>query len=164
MPSVFFIGSNSGLQQVAFNFGVPRVQTNFVPLTVLALTSKDIFISKLCWYPKENRYLTFAEMMLPPYNGCYNQKAFDSVGIETVDNTEDEINALVIEMLDRLDGKFEETSASKDLRVKFNSLKEAHNCYINGPIGDAFLQKHSHLLSRAENKPDTRASEREKFI
>jgi len=160
----FFIGSNSGLHQVAFSFGVPRAQTNFLPLTSLALTSKDIFIPKLCWYEQENRYLTFAEMMSPPFNGCYKQLAFDSVGIYPVENAEDEINDLAIEMLERLDGKFEATAADECLQAQFKSIQKMNNCYINGQIGNCFLQKHSALLSRPEAKENKIIETKQKVL
>ncbi|MEG3842547.1 hypothetical protein, partial [Microcoleus sp. herbarium14] len=63
-----------------------------------------------------------------------------------VDNTPEEINDLVLEMLDRLEGRVQYTEKDEVLQQQFNSLPTPYGSYpANSRIGRSFLQKYGNL-------------------
>jgi hypothetical protein len=69
-----------------------------------------------------------------------------SQGIKFVDNTPEEINDVVIEMLDRLEGKLKYSDKDTELQERFASLSSRHASKANARIGRDFLRKWEHLL------------------
>ena len=68
----------------------------------LPWSKKDIFIPKLYWSKTEERYLTFKEALAPGIGDCYDGRFFEESGIKLIDNTQEEINDLVLEMMKSL--------------------------------------------------------------
>lgn len=142
----FFIGTNSGLFLVPASFGVPCVWTNWIPLESLPWESNSIFIPKLFVSNKNNRYMTFAEQMSSPLRTVRSQTKLSNLGINAIDNTPEEIQAVVDEMLDRLDNNMEYTEKDNCLQSRFRKLAKHHEIYGVGRIGRDFLYKYSDLL------------------
>jgi putative glycosyltransferase (TIGR04372 family) len=142
----FFLGTTSGLYLVSYNFGVPCALTNFIPMATVPLSEKHIYIKKLYWSTTEKRYLTFNEALIPPLDFNDDNNLFKSLNINIVDNTPEEINDLVIEMLYRLNGNLKYTEEEESLQKKYKTLLP----YKNGPgysrVGRAFLRKYARLL------------------
>ncbi|NJL57442.1 TIGR04372 family glycosyltransferase [bacterium] len=117
---------------------------------------KIYFIPKLLWSEREARYLTFLEEANPPFYIVELVSTLNSLGVKLVDNTPEEINDLVLEMLDRLDGTFEYTEEDKSLHQQFSNLLSSSSqfsCGTNSRIGRNFLRKYKNLLlSLEENK------------
>ena len=142
----FFLGSASGLACVPLVFGVPSAITNTWPISGRPQSNQDVFIPKLAWSENENRYLTFEEALAPRFFFNLNSKLLYSWGIKVVDNTPEEINELVLEMLDRLEGRVQYTEKDEALQQQFNSLPTPYGPYpANSRIGRSFLQKHCNL-------------------
>ncbi|MEZ2225954.1 MAG: TIGR04372 family glycosyltransferase [Microcoleus sp.] len=142
----FFLGSASGLACVPLVFGVPSAITNTWPLSGRPASNQDLFIPKLAWSEVENRYLTFEEALAPRFFFNLNSKLLYSWGIKVVDNTPEEINDLVLEMLDRLEGKFQYTEEDEILQQEFNSLPTPYGpSAFNSRMGRSFLQKYYNL-------------------
>jgi len=151
----FQIGTSSGMWPISLAFGVPLVMTNMLP-TVLAFDffSQDIFIPRLCWSIKENRYLTFRELLSPPTSTVFLQHSFGGLGLRIKENTAEDINDVVKEMLARLDNKsFKSTEESDLLQDRFRLLTA--DCGVlhghkgvgtNARIGNDFLCRNKHLL------------------
>lgn len=170
----FFLGTNSGLLVVPFVFGVPCALANITPMQERPLSGKDVFIPKLNWSEDKERYLTFEEAISPQLRYCYDSNIFKSLKIRIIDNTPEEINDLVLEMLERLNGNFEYNEEDECLQERFyklllyqrdgngsrigNSFQDARYKAIdqykrNGigsRIGSSFLRKYACLLSSAK--------------
>lgn len=143
----FFIGTSSGLCFVPSIFGVPCVLTNWVPLgSFRSWYSQNILIPKLYRSENEQRLLTFAELIPPPVGHVFSTQVLSDMGITVIDNTREEINDVVVEMLERLDGKVEYTEADEQLQEQFTLLAESHKCYGSSRIGMNFLRKYAWLL------------------
>lgn len=141
-----FLGSASGLITVPWVFGIPCAMTNAWPLSGRPASNQDLFIPKLAWSEVENRYLTFEEALAPRFFFNLNSKLLYSWGIKVVDNTPEEINDLVLEMLDRLDGKVQYTEEDEILQQEFNSLPTPYGpSAFNSRMGRSFLQKYYNL-------------------
>jgi len=144
----FFLGSASGLVTVPLIFGVPCALTNIWPISGRSPSSQDLFIPKLAWSEVENRYLTFEEALAPRFFFNLNSKLLYSWGIKVVDNTPEEINDLVLEMLDRLEGKFQYTEEDEVLQQQFNSLPTPYGpSAFNSRMGRSFLHNY-HCVRR----------------
>ncbi|WP_341738406.1 TIGR04372 family glycosyltransferase [Microcoleus sp. CAWBG640] len=145
----FFLGTNSGLNCIPCLFGTPCALTNMWPISARSVQSQDLFIPKLAWSEVENRYLTFEEALAPRFFFNLNSKLLYSWGIKVVDNTPEEINDLVLEMLDRLEGKFQYTEEDEILQQHFNSLQTPYGpSAFNSRMGRSFLQKYCDLGMR----------------
>ena len=142
----FFIGTQSGPAWVPPTFGVPCVITNWPSMGIRLWFNKDLCIFKLNWSEREARYVNFAEVISSPLarGECTQYRA--SRGIKFVDNTPEEINDVVIEMLDRLDGKLHYSKEDEELQERFARLSSRRASKANTRIGRAFLHKHAHLL------------------
>ncbi|MEG3969468.1 tetratricopeptide repeat protein [Microcoleus sp. T2B6] len=143
----FFIGTPSGPSVVPPTFGVPCVLTNWASIQFRQHFSQDIFIPKLYWSENEQRYLTFTEMLSPAYIVTENVDYFDSIGVKVVDNTPEEINDLVWEMLERLEGKINYTEEDDLLQSRFVQLVDPDDIYSGSRMGRNFLQKYAHLMN-----------------
>ncbi|MEG4272821.1 MULTISPECIES: TIGR04372 family glycosyltransferase [unclassified Microcoleus] len=140
----FYLGTNSGLNCMPSLFGTPSVLTNMWPISARSVQSQqDIFIPKLAWSQVEGRYLTFEEALAPRFFFNDNSKLLYSWGIKVVDNTPEEINDLVLEMLDQLEGKCHYTEEEEVLQQQFNSLPTPYGpSAFNSRIGRSFLHNY----------------------
>jgi putative glycosyltransferase (TIGR04372 family) len=124
-------------------FGVPSAITNTWPVSGRPPSNQDLFIPKVAWSEFENRYLTFEEALAPRFFFNLNSQLLYSWGIKVVDNTPDEINDLVLEMLDRLEGKCQYTAEDEVLQQQFNSLPTPYGpSAFNSRIGRSFLHNY----------------------
>ena len=149
----FFINNSSGLGAVAAAFGVPYVLTNFLPTSALHVSSQDLFIPKLCRSVENQQYLNFEGLMSPPVSTSVMQHQYDHLGLEVVDNSPEEINDLITEMLDRLDGRLVYSAEDERLQKRFRDLTAVkgtlyglENFPVNCRIGRGFLSKYASLL------------------
>ncbi len=148
----FFLGSTSGLFLVSFDFGVPCALANYTPLGEFPWSEKDIFIPKLYWSSIEGHYLTFKEALAPQLKYCYDGRLFDSSNIKVIDNTQEEINDLVLEMLGRLKGNLDYTEEDNCQQKKYSRLLSSTKYGMNCRIGKEFLRKYTWLLPDFNNK------------
>ena len=126
----------------------PCALANMIPLSVLAPLSGDISIPKLLYHQREQRMLRFGEVLGNPLGNYRYAKHYADDGIVPVENSAEEILELVREMLDRLEGKFEETDEVRMLQERFMKLlRPGHYSYgAASRVGAAFLRKYRHLL------------------
>lgn len=150
----FFLGTTSGLFIISYDFGVPCALTNFTPIGERPWSGKDVFIPKLYWYADKEHYLTFEETLAPQFRYCYDGNTFESSGIKIVDNTPEEINDLVLEMMDRLDVNLEYNEEDERLQKRFNALLPYNKYGIASRIGSEFLRKYEWLLPDADEAED----------
>ncbi len=151
----FFIATSSGLFSFAMAFGVPVVATNFLPgVSILYYFSRqDILIPRIFRSRKENRALSFQELLSPPISMLGAQNLYERFDLEIIDNTPEEIKEVVVEMLERFEGTLIYNNEDKSLQAKFRSMTEqcsdlygVEKIPIGARIGRDFLYKHASLL------------------
>lgn len=145
----FFMGCASGLNGLPAVFGVPCALTNMFPITERPPRPNDIMIPKMMWFIKDERYMTFREM-LDFHMGFIHRpdSYYIDAGIKVIDNSPEDIRSLVIEMLDLTEGKKIYTPKDELLHKAFDSLyRPGHYSYgANSRIGRDFLHKYNYLL------------------
>lgn len=146
----FFLGSSSGLFIVSSVFGVPSALVNIAPFATMGFSPGDLSIPKLLWSKSEARHLGFQEVLSSPVCNYRMSRMYEEAGIRLVDNTQEEIEELVVEILDRLEGRVDEYAATEPLQVRFRSLlRPEHYCFGSpARIGTRFLARHRDLLER----------------
>lgn len=107
----FFVGCTSGPADVVNAFGVPSVKVNTLQLGLQATYNHDLFIPKLFLSRKMGRLLTVKES-LEHYGMACGSEPFDleSLGVSLIDNSSTEIEEVVCELMDRLNGIALETA------------------------------------------------------
>jgi putative glycosyltransferase (TIGR04372 family) len=145
----FVLGSNSGLSNVAGAFGVPCALANLIPISVLPVKHSDLGILKLLWSFKDQRYLTFREILDSPIgNANFFAPLFHEAGVKIVDNSPEDIRDLAIEMLERMENSATYTDSDESLQQTFKSFfKPGHYGYgASSRIGRDFLRRYKGLL------------------
>ena len=142
----FFIGTQSGPQLVPPSFGVSCVLANWSSPGFRPWFRKDLCVFKLHWSEREARYLNFTEVISSALGRAESTEYLASLGIRLVDNTPEEINDVVVEMMDRLDGKLQYSKEDEELQERFDRLYVNNACKANARIGRDFLRKWAHLL------------------
>lgn len=142
----FFIGTQSGPQLVPPSFGVPCVLTNFPSIGIRLWFSQNIQIFKLRWSEKESRYLNFSEIITSDLGWAESTEYLASMGVKLVDNTPEEINDAVMEMMDGLEGKQSYSREDEELQKRFDKVCNLDAYKKNSRIGRDFLRKWAHLL------------------
>ena len=129
-------------------FGVPSALANVIPLTALPPLPADLSIPKLLRSARDGRVLGFAEVLGSPALDFRYARLYADAGIEAIENTAEEIRALVIEMLDRIEGRHVPAPEDGDLQRRFMALlRPGHNGYgAASRLGAAFLRHYAHLL------------------
>lgn len=145
----FFIGTASGPAFVPPTFGVPCVLTNWFPIVRPLVFGQDIGIFKLYWSESHQRCLSFAEAFASPIGMSESLSHRQSKGIQVIENTAEEINEVVLEMLERLDDTVRYSAEDEDLQIRFKQLRPIFKERIGSShsrVGRAFLRKYSYLL------------------
>jgi len=145
----FMLGSNSGGLSVARAFGVPCLLPNQIPLSVLALGPQDLSIPKLLWKRAEGRYLTFGEILGSRLGmgNCYAQE-FEQAGVDIIESSPEDIRDLVLEMIDRLEGRLSYSVEDEARQRRYKGLFRPGHYSHGGAcrMGRSFLAKHEDLL------------------
>jgi putative glycosyltransferase (TIGR04372 family) len=142
----FFIGIQSGPHVVPPTFGVPCVLTNWSSLGIHPWFGQDLYILKLHWSESEARHLNFEEVLSSDLGRTESIDYLASRGIRLVDNTPEEINDVVVEMLDRLEGKPNYSEEDEHLQERFDRICISNSYKANARVGRDFLRKWAHLL------------------
>ena len=104
--SKFFVGCTAGICYLSHIFNVPIAWVNMIPLAECGRLDHDLFILKKYRHSREERFLTFPEMVDrgADWSRLWHDKlqAYKEEGIEFVDSTAEEILDLVKEMPARL--------------------------------------------------------------
>ena len=145
----FFLGSCSGLLNLANVFGRPCAVANQAPLShVYNFGINDIAIPKLLWSESERRHLTFGEVLRSDASNFRVAKLYEERGLRPVENTAEDVRDLALEMLERSEGRAVYTEKDEALQQRFTALmRPGHHSYggINR-VGREFLRKYESLL------------------
>jgi putative glycosyltransferase (TIGR04372 family) len=145
----FFLGSCSGLVNLANVFGKPCAVANQAPLShVYSFGINDLCIPKLLWSESERRYLTFGEVLRSEVGNFRFTKLYEARRLKLVENTAEHVLDLALEMLERSEGRAVYTDRDEELQRRFTALmRPGHYSYggVNR-VGREFLRKYEHLL------------------
>ncbi|EAM48453.1 TIGR04372 family glycosyltransferase, partial [Crocosphaera watsonii] len=141
----FYIGTTSGLSHVPPTFGVPCAMTNWTPMGIRSPYGADLLIPKLYWLESEQRYLSLAESIDPQIGYIQYAPFLAEKRIKPVDNSPEDINALVIEMLERMEETGNYTEADHGLQREFDKISAKYTAYSSRFSRD-FLKKYSDIL------------------
>ena len=133
-------------------FRKPIVLVNYIPLQLYhGNCSETIIIPKKLWHVKNRRFMTFRESFKPGIGRILKTEQYKQAGIELIENTPDEITAVVNEMEERLRGVWQTTAEDEELQRRFNTLfqtykkdEEPKHSIIS--IGTEFLRQNMELL------------------
>lgn len=148
----FMIVSNTGPCALGWIFRKRIAFVNVIPLESRIDRSGDLFIPKKYWFIKEQRFMTFKEIIASRADGFYHSPDFAKNGIEVIENTAEEITALAIEMDERLNGAWKTTEGDEELQRQFWAIIESSGklqgiCRGAMRIGTDFLRRNESLLS-----------------
>jgi putative glycosyltransferase (TIGR04372 family) len=141
----FFIGTGSGPQLIPTTFGKPVAIANYGPIATIVCGKDDILLPKNYWSEGEKRHLSLAERMHPEYAFNESIRAFAKFGISVVDNTPEELRDLIIQMIDRVEGRDAETQQERALQAQFNDLAATHQFYP-AKLSRAFMCRYPDLF------------------
>ena len=160
----FFVGDLSGILAFAMLLAKPMIITNAPLLTTrydaVAFISpdKDIALLKKLWDSKNNRYLTIQDMLNYEVNICVQEpniagavfREYKDRGIVPVDNTPEEILAVVKEMNERIDGTVQYDELDIELQARYREIVDNYpmkeNVLNNWRLGAVFLRENQWLL------------------
>lgn len=144
----FILGNSSGIFIVGSVFGVPCALANMVPMPTLGFGANDLSIPKLHKLKNEKKYLPFKEIMESTISTFRYASLFTENRIEVEENSSEDILALTIEMLERLEGKYVEKEEDKKLHNQYMAWFKPHHYSYGAPskISFSFLKKYKHLL------------------
>ncbi|MFA4849316.1 MAG: TIGR04372 family glycosyltransferase [Methanoregula sp.] len=145
----FFISVGTGVDNIAGIFRRPILFVNYAPLEYVPSWDKNnIFIPKKHWLDKEQRLMSFREIIESGAGRflCTNQ--YLEMGITLIENTPEEIREVAIEMEERLKGIWVTTEEDEELQRRFWSLYKPSELHgkIYSRIGAAFVRKYQTLL------------------
>lgn len=146
----FFIGGSGGLTSVPLIFRKPRVLVNAIPYEGgHSFPAYDLFIFKKMWLKENRKFMTFSKIINSGLSKCCNAEKFEQLGIELVENTPEEIKAVVIEMDERLKGTWQTTEEDEEMQNRFwnmfpNDLWPKNA--LKSRIGTEFLRQNKDLL------------------
>lgn len=147
----FFLGSTAGLSQISRIFRRPIAFINFIPLGlqhIYFIAANGLFIPKKLRWRDKNRLMTFREIIENRAGDFYRSEQYDALGVEVIENSPEEITALVLEMEGRLSGTWKAVPEDEVLQRKFWTIYESYGRrYKNGVrIGAEFLRDNRELL------------------
>lgn len=141
------VAGASGLTWMVLAFNKPLVITDNYSLVVKGLRKGDLCIPKKWFIKNENRFFSFKEIISKSANYFCDENCKKD-GVEPIHNTPEEIDDVIQEMVQRLNGIFKTIKEDEVLQRKFENLFEPKNPAFNtyGRIGTKFLRENSDLL------------------
>jgi len=145
----FFLGNTSGAHQMASAQGIPVVGVNLAAMGFCKFWSpNDIGVPKLYMKQGTNEPIPFKKIFDSGLANFYETQMFYEAGVYLKETPQDEILEAVKQMIDQLNGKFQDSISDIELQTKFNSLfnNTNYSFYSRTKISSYFLRKHQDLL------------------
>ena len=152
----FCISNGTGYDGVPTVFRRPILFIDHVPLLAISTFSdRDLITTKKHWLKDSNRFMTFEEIFnssqldnINPYN------LHEILNLDLIESSPEEIKAVVIEMIERLEGKWQTTEEDEELQKRFwelfpqimDEVALSHG-EIRSRMGTSFLHNSKELLS-----------------
>lgn len=144
----FFIGTNSGLGLVPPIFGVRCALTNWSPIGLPQWYPEDIFLPKQIRNRSNGKLLTLTEQFSTPVGWQQFDRYFFNNGLDVEDNHEDELVAVVNELLQEVIYGRKQSEGDQTLVNAYSKLALKFGSYNGSRPARVFLEKHkSELLS-----------------
>jgi putative glycosyltransferase (TIGR04372 family) len=140
----FFLGNTSGLFLVSSVFGKPSALTNQTPFAATGFRPGDLSIPKLIKRRGNSEFMTSVEILSSPISNFRMSRFYSDAQLELIENSADEILDLTLEMLDTLEGRFNESPALVKYRTAFvQYLNPNHYCFgAAGKMAGTFILRH----------------------
>jgi len=150
------ISASSGFEAVPLAFRKPLVMI-VVPLMDAKTWSDKVLILTRHYFSKQKKKkLTLSEIAISEVGACMENKKFESLGIELIENSPEEIKDIAIEAVERLDGTWKSKEIDDKLQNKFweiyyssshiNTPRFRHG-KLNARFGAKFLRENSEWLN-----------------
>jgi putative glycosyltransferase (TIGR04372 family) len=142
----FFMGTNSGPSFVPPLFGVPCLYTNWFPFSLCPFYPDNLLLPKLYWHEGQRRHLTFAEMLPLPLRHSFHPGSLSQLGLRLRDNTPEELQAAVAQMLARTQGAPPPDPPDEGRQQRLAALLRPYPWAWSLRVGSDFLRDHQRLL------------------
>ena len=148
----FFLGSTGGINGVARIFRRPVVYVNFVPLghdhLRLASAAASLVVPKKLWLRQEGKFMTFSEIVESGAGDYFHGEPYESLGIEIIENTAEEIHSVAVEMEERSQGTWQSREDDQGLQRRFWDIFKVDDPIeeFRPRIGTEFLRLNRGLL------------------
>jgi hypothetical protein len=141
-------GGGTGVYWPASTLNKPVLLTDTYGLFNTSYGQSDLKTPQLAWSRREKKLMPFS-WMIAHGEGWGHKRSLLEGDIEIIKNTSDEINEVVLEMDQRLNGTWIETEEDIELQSRFNSLRSKipkWQVQEGVRIGADFLRRYQHLL------------------
>jgi putative glycosyltransferase (TIGR04372 family) len=149
----FMVSGDGGLKHLPVCFGRPLVSVDKVIMhTIETFVNNLLFTPKKIWLISDKRFLSFNEMVNTPVGGFYRTDQYTENGLEVIANSGEDIEAVSLEMDDRLDGKWVPVEEDEELQNRYWSLwdglwPQVRDRRPSARIGAEFLRRNVDLLN-----------------
>jgi len=143
----FYLGTSNGTADLARIFDKPHAAVNWMPIGTAPFGKNEIYIPKVIIDKADESPIPFS--MQIEILGNLSVNFFDDpiillprLNLALRNNTPDEIYDLTLEMLNRLDGNYSQSSLYMEKFIKYRNvlIKSNHWCSgVENQIGDKFL-------------------------
>jgi putative glycosyltransferase (TIGR04372 family) len=143
----FVIAGGTGIHHLPAAFNLPVVISDAYSVVGSSYGRLDLVVYQLAWSRSEKRLMPFSWMFAE--KSWAQIKSLIEFDIEIIKNTAEEINEVVLEMNQRLDGTWIESDEDIELQYRFKRLRDVlpKNRVQEGVrIGADFLRRYQHLL------------------
>ena len=141
-------GGGTGNYWMSSALNKPALLTDTYGISNTSYGKTDLAIPQLAWSISEKVLMPFS-WLIAQGEGWGHKKSLIYGDIEIVKNSAEEITEAVLEMNQRIDGTWVETSEDIELQARFRELREAvphWQVQQSVRIGAAFLRRYKHLL------------------
>lgn len=147
--SQFIVSTGTGIDALADLFRKPVAFCNQVTIEAIHAWMPHLTIFKKYRWRKTGKPLTLSEIFQSGLSACFDAREFEAKGVELFDNTEEEIVAVVDEMLAIQDGDIKYTNEDEARQAQFWSALEGSRFQgvRMGRVGNRFLRDNAWLLN-----------------
>jgi len=147
----FMVSTSTGIDAIPAIFRRPMVFVNvsdIASMFIYNVINLPLFIPKKIFSIKENRLLTFSEIFALKVDEFAVRQQYENLGLKWIDNSKEEIRAVVREMECRMSGKWIETKEDIDLQKRFKTIfmSVERPRPLSSRVGANFLRENRQLL------------------
>jgi len=147
----FCLSTGTGWDAIPEIFRRPVAYVNLVPLGYLLTFRKDVInLTKHHYFKKQDRQLSLSQIFQLDVGFCFAASQFKDKEILLIENSPEEIKDVVIEMEERLTGKWQGVLSDENLQNAFwkifpcNAISE----YTKGPLHGEIRSRFSTIFLR----------------
>jgi putative glycosyltransferase (TIGR04372 family) len=131
----FCISTGTGFDSVPDIFRRPIIYTNFVPLGLChTFSQRYLTITKHHWCRRKNRRLSLKEIFAANLGLCRDISDYETQDIKLIENSPEEIKAVVLEMVERLEGNWQAQPEDEKRQQRFWEIFPKDELWNGEPI------------------------------